>query len=266
LPSLTPKTIYNLNITIFLTASRMSQNRFYCPEKLALGAIVSLPESAAIHAARVLRMIVGDQAILFNGDSHDYTCELTLVKKNAVLAKVMSNTLINNESPLNITLLQGISSGDRMDYTIQKAVELGVNHIQPIATERSVVKLNQERAAKRVAHWQNVVHSACEQSGRAVVPQVAEPKSLSLWLADNPHQNQCRILLNPIGAKRLAELEKPNQAIQLLIGAEGGLNANEIEMANKNGFQSIILGPRILRTETAALAAMASMHSVWGDF
>ncbi|QVL46095.1 MAG: 16S rRNA (uracil(1498)-N(3))-methyltransferase [Methylophilaceae bacterium] len=248
----------------------MPQNRFYCPEKLALGAIVSLPESAAIHAARVLRMTVGDQAILFNGDGHDYTCELMLVKKNEVLAKVNASKPINNESPLNITLLQGISSGDRMDYTIQKAVELGVNHIQPIATERSVVKLNQERAAKRLAHWQNVVHSACEQSGRAVIPQVAEPKSLSLWLAENLHQNQCRILLNPIGAKRLAEIEKPslktNHEIQLLIGAEGGLSPNEIAIANKNGFQSIMLGPRILRTETAALAAMASMHSVWGDF
>ncbi len=248
----------------------MPQNRFYCPEKLALGAIVSLPESAAIHAARVLRMTIGDQAILFNGDGQDYTCELTLVKKNEVLAKIKSSTSVHNEPPLNITLLQGISSGDRMDYTIQKAVELGVNHIQPIATERSVVKLNQERAAKRLAHWQNVVHSACEQSGRAVVPQIAEPKSLNHWLAENPHQHQCRILLNPIGAKRLTELEKPNlettHEIQLLIGAEGGLSPNEIEMANSNGFQSIILGPRILRTETAALAAMASMHIVWGDF
>jgi 16S rRNA (uracil1498-N3)-methyltransferase len=248
----------------------MPQHRFYCPEKLALGAIVKLPEAATIHAVRVLRMTVGDQAILFNGDGMDYACELTLVKKNEVFATVNASIAVNNESPLNITLLQGISSGDRMDYTIQKAVELGVNHIQPIATERSVVKLNQERAAKRLAHWQNVVHSACEQSGRAVVPQIAEPTSLSHWLAENTHQQQCRILLNPVGAKRLAEIEKPNlktsHEIQLLIGAEGGLSPNEIEMANKNGFQSIILGPRILRTETAALAAMASMHHAWGDF
>lgn len=248
----------------------MPQHRFYCPEKLALGAIVKLPEAATIHAVRVLRMTVGDQAILFNGDGMDYACELTLVKKNEVFATVNASIAVNNESPLNITLLQGISSGDRMDYTIQKAVELGVNHIQPIATERSVVKLSQERAAKRLAHWQNVVHSACEQSGRAVVPQIAEPTSLSHWLAENTHQQQCRILLNPVGAKRLVEIEKPNlktsHEIQLLIGAEGGLSPNEIEMANKNGFQSIMLGPRILRTETAALAAMASMHNAWGDF
>jgi len=248
----------------------MSNLRFHSSDNLSIGATVKLPDNAATHTTRVMRLGVGDNLILFNGDGHDYTCELTLVKKNEVLAKVNSSIAINNESPLNITLLQGISSGDRMDYTIQKAVELGVNHIQPIATERSVVKLNQERAAKRLGHWQQVIHSACEQSGRAVVPQIAEPKSLSQWLAENSHQNQSRILLNPIGAKRLAELEKPNvgasHEIQLLIGAEGGLSPNEIEAASTNGFQSIILGPRILRTETAALAAMASMHSVWGDF
>lgn len=244
----------------------MSKNRFYCPDKLALGAIIKLPDSAAIHAVRVLRMTEGDEATLFNGDGFDYSCELTLVKKNEVLAKVKSSKVIDNESPLNITLLQGISSGDRMDYTIQKAVELGVRHIQPIATERSVVKLNQERAAKRLIHWQHVVHSACEQSNRAFVPNVAAPITLNHWLAENPHQNQCRIQLNPTAAARMAALERPNNEIQLLIGAEGGLNTNEIEMAGNNGFQSVILGPRILRTETAALAAIASMHSIWGDF
>jgi 16S rRNA (uracil1498-N3)-methyltransferase len=244
----------------------MPKNRFYCPDKLALGAIVKLPESAAIHAARVLRMIEGDTAILFNGDGLDYVCSLTSVKKNAVIAKVTTNKVIENESPLAITLLQGISSGDRMDYTIQKAVELGVKHIQPIATERSVVKLNQERALKRVSHWQNVVISACEQSGRAYVPAVAMPLTLTDWLANNPQNQSLRLLLNPIGAKRFAELDNPTSEIELLIGAEGGLSANEINLATDNGFQSIVLGPRILRTETAAVTAIACMHSLWGDF
>jgi 16S rRNA (uracil1498-N3)-methyltransferase len=244
----------------------MPKNRFYCPDKLALGAIVKLPESAAIHAARVLRMIEGDTAILFNGDGLDYVCSLTSVKKNAVIAKVTTNKVIENESPLAITLLQGISSGDRMDYTIQKAVELGVKHIQPIATERSVVKLNQERALKRVSHWQNVVISACEQSGRAYVPAVAMPLTLTDWLANNPQNQSLRLLLNPIGAKRFAELDNPTSEIELLIGAEGGLSANEISLATDNGFQSIVLGPRILRTETAAVTAIACMHSLWGDF
>ena len=244
----------------------MSKNRFYCSDNLAAGAIVKLSNSAAIHAVRVLRLIEGDEVTLFNGDGFDYSCELTLVKKNEVLAKVKSSKAIDNESPLNITLLQGISSGDRMDYTIQKAVELGVRHIQPIATERSVVKLNQDRAAKRLIHWQHVVHAACEQCGRAFVPNVAAPTTLSHWLAENPHRNECRIQLNPTAAARMSSLVRPNNEIQLLIGAEGGLNANEIEMSSNNGFQSVILGPRILRTETAALAAIASMHSIWGDF
>lgn len=244
----------------------MSQHRFYCPEKLALGATVKLPESAATHATRALRMTEGDTAILFNGDGLDYTGTLTSVKKNAVLAKVIGSIKLSNESPINITLLQGISSGDRMDYTIQKAVELGVTQIQPIATERSVVKLNQERAKKRLLHWQNVVISACEQSGRAVIPALAMPLSLTDWLANHPQNESCRILLNPVGAKRLAELDKPTGEVTLLIGAEGGLSANEINLATANGFQSIILGPRVLRTETAALAAIASMHTIWGDF
>jgi 16S rRNA (uracil1498-N3)-methyltransferase len=244
----------------------MSNLRFHSPERLSIGATVKLTASAATHATRVMRLVVGNSLILFNGDGFDYICELTLVTKNEVLARVNSSVAMGNESPLNITLLQSISSGDRMDYTIQKAVELGVKHIQPIAGERSVVKLNQERVAKRLMHWQNIVHSACEQSGRAVVPQVAEPLSLSHWLVANPQQNQCRILLNPVGAKRLAELEKPTDQIQLLIGAEGGLSPNEIAIASTNGFQSVILGPRILRTETAALTAISSMHTIWGDF
>jgi len=244
----------------------MANNRFYCPDKLALGAVVQLPESAAIHAVRALRLAVGDKAVLFNGDGFDYPCELTYVKKNNVSAKVHDRLEVSNESPLDITLLQGISSGDRMDYTIQKAVELGVKQIQPIATERSVVKLNQERMIKRVKHWQQVAISACEQSGRAVVPTVAEPTKLDTWLAQHVDQSACRILLNPIGAKRLQTLDKPATAIQLLIGAEGGLSATEIDMALSNGFQSIVLGPRVLRTETAALTAIASMQNLWGDF
>lgn len=244
----------------------MSQHRFYCPHPLALGATVELPASAATHAARVLRMMAGDQAVIFNGDGLDYVCELIEVKKSAVQVKVLASLALQNESPLNITLLQGISSGDRMDYTLQKAVELGVKRIQPIYTERSVVKLNQERAEKRVEHWQAVVASACEQCGRAVVPSVAMPVTLNQWIANNPQQNTCRILLNPIGGARLQDLTKPNHEIQLLIGAEGGLSQQEIDTASANNFQSILLGPRILRTETAALTAIASMQTLWGDF
>jgi 16S rRNA (uracil1498-N3)-methyltransferase len=244
----------------------MSLHRFYCPDSLLVGASVQLPDSAAAHAARVLRMAEGDQAILFNGDGNDYMCRLVSIQKSSVTAEVMSVTPVTNESPLNIILLQGISSGDRMDYTIQKAVELGVHEIYPIATERSVVKLDAARAEKRLEHWRQVVASACEQCGRAFVPKVHAPLSLKAWLAQYPHSTSCRIQLNPIGAQRLVDIAKPQHAIELLIGAEGGLNATEITSATAHGFQSILLGPRILRTETAALTAIASMHTLWGDF
>jgi 16S rRNA (uracil1498-N3)-methyltransferase len=209
---------------------------------------------------------VGDDINLFNGDGFDYASELIVVKKCEVIAKVNARQARDTESPLNITLLQGISSGDRMDYSIQKAVELGVKQIQPIATERSVVKLSAERAEKRLEHWQNIVISACEQCGRATIPAVLAPKTLPNWFVANPQSNTTRILLNPIGAKRLAELTKPNNEIQLFIGAEGGLTQAEIDLAISQGFQSMVLGPRILRTETAGPTAIAAMQALWGDF
>ena len=251
----------------------MSNLRFYHPENLQIGATIKLSDNAAAHATRVLRLEISDEIVLFNGDGNDYACATTSIKKSEVLAIVKSFVKITNESPLNITLLQGISSGDRMDYTIQKAVELGVTAIVPIITTRSVVKLSNERAEKRLAHWQGVVHAACEQSGRAFVPTVAAPLTLSAWLASTPSPFKgegklppTRILLNPIGAMRLAELEKPAGNIELLIGAEGGLSQSEIDAALSQGFQSVVLGARILRTETAALVAIAAMQTLWGDF
>jgi 16S rRNA (uracil1498-N3)-methyltransferase len=254
----------------------MSNLRFYCLEHLQIGTSVKLSDNAAAHATRVLRLNAGDKIRLFNGDGFDYGCELISLKKSETLAKVLSQQEIKNESPLNITLLQGISSGERMDYTIQKAVELGVSAIQPLSTERSVVKLSPERAQKRLEHWQNVVIAACEQCGRAKIPPVFAPESLSAWLGTNIHagagdadfnnEKAVRILLNPIGAKQLSALPKTTQNIQLLIGAEGGLSQAEIDLATTHGFQSIVLGPRILRTETAALTAIAAMQTLWGDF
>lgn len=244
----------------------MSNLRFHSPEKLRVGATVKLSDNASIHASKVMRLSAGDKLVLFDGSGFDFECELTSVQKNATQAKVLSALEINTESPLNITLLQGISSGDRMDYSIQKAVELGVKRIQPIATERSVVKLSAERAEKRLEHWQNIVISACEQCGRATVPQVLAPKTLAHYLASDNQPNVTRILLNPIGAKRLAELTKPSSEIQLLIGAEGGLSQSEIDLATSQGFQSVILGPRILRTETAGPTSIATLQALWGDF
>ena len=244
----------------------MANLRFFTDSPLAVDAEIQLSENAAAHATRALRLNVGDSATVFNGDGFDYECTLTSVKKNAVSVIISGAQQINNESPLRITLLQGISSGDRMDFTIQKAVELGVTRIQPINSQRSVVKLSAERAEKRIEHWQNVAISACEQSGRAYVPKVLPPLSLEAWLSQNPHTDTTRILLNPLGARRLIEIAKPASSIELLIGAEGGLSNAEIDMATSQQFQSIVLGPRILRTETAALTAISAMQSLWGDF
>jgi 16S rRNA (uracil1498-N3)-methyltransferase len=244
----------------------MANLRFYTNSPLQINTIVQLSESAAAHAGKALRLEAGDEATLFNGDGFDYRCMLTTVKKNEVSAQITGAEKVDSESPLDITLLQAISSGDRMDFTIQKAVELGVRKIQPINSQRSVVKLNAERAEKRTEHWQNIAISACEQSGRAFVPKVLPPLALDKWLSLNPQQQELRMQLNPTGAKRLAEISKPSNGITLLIGAEGGLSPEEIDTATKNGFESILLGPRILRTETAALTAIAAMQTLWGDF
>jgi 16S rRNA (uracil1498-N3)-methyltransferase len=244
----------------------MSNLRFYSPSPLTIGVTAALSENAAAHAIRVMRLKVGDTLTLFCGDGVDYHCALVSVEKKTASVEVLSQEKISNESPLNMRLLQGISSGDRMDYTIQKAVELGVTEIFPLSTERSVTKLSGDRAEKRVEHWQGVAIAACEQSGRAVLPKIHFPLTLAQWLSQHDTQQSLNLLLNPVAAKTLAQLTKPENQIHLLIGPEGGLSPGEIELANHNNFQSIVLGPRILRTETAALTAISSMQTLWGDF
>ncbi len=243
----------------------MSSPRFYCDAKLGPGAQLELPENAAHHASRVLRLKAGDQAVLFNGDGHDYYVELLRVSKDGVTAKITDWAPANRESPLQVTLAQAISSGDRMDFTLQKAVELGVAAIQPLASERSVVKLTGERADKRREHWQNVVVSACEQSGRAHVPPVAAPTPLLNWLG-SAQSFKHKIMLSPTAGHTLHELPKPEEDICLLIGCEGGFSPQEIQAAVSCGFTPVRLGARVLRTETAALAALAAMQTLWGDF
>ena len=243
----------------------MSNSRFYIEESLAVGRTIKLTENAAIHATRVLRLEVSDDIVLFNGDGFDYACQLIAVKKSEVLAIVQSQLPLNNESPLNITLLQGISSGDRMDITIQKAVELGVTRIIPIKTSRSVVKLKDDRAEKRLTHWQQVVVAACEQSGRAIVPVVEAPISLADWLFTHQTSAALRITLDPLATIQLKNCPQ-SESIELLVGAEGGLTENEIAISATHGFAGAKLGGRILRTETAPLAAIAAMQTLWGDF
>lgn len=242
----------------------MSAPRFYLDQPLALGARFSLPPGPARHAARALRLAADDTVILFNGLGGEYGARIERINKDEVVVSVSGFTAIERESPLRVMLAQGISSGERMDYTLQKAVELGVATIQPIAARRSVVKLTGERADKRVTHWQGVVASACEQCGRNQVPAVAPPLTLAHWLGQR--QDGRLLFLSPLAEARLADLPPPGAMDCLVAGPEGGFDADEIAALLAAGAIPVRLGPRVLRTETAALAALAAMQTLWGDF
>ena len=259
----------------------MSPPRFYLDQPLAPGARFDLPPGPARHAARALRLSVDDAITLFDGRGGEYTARIERIQKDTVAVSVTGFAAIERESRLRVMLAQGISSGERMDYTLQKAVELGVTAIQPIAAKRSVVKLTGERADKRVAHWQGVVASACEQCGRNQVPTVAAPLTLAHWLSHTnfhglqPVESRSplgqrsggRLLfLSPLAEARLADLPAATATDCLVAGPEGGFEADEIAALHASGAIAVRLGPRVLRTETAALAALAAMQTLWGDF
>jgi len=240
----------------------------YVPGELVPGRAYALPQPQAHHATRVLRLKAGDAVTLFNGGGAEYGAMVTRVAGDAVIVKVGDARDCARESPLEIVLGQALSSGERMDYTVQKAVELGVAAIHPLAAARSVVRLTGERAEKRVAHWQSVVVSACEQSGRNRVPPVAPVAELAAWLA-RPVAGEAgalRLLLSPAGATRLRDLPRPAAFIVLLAGPEGGFTPEEEAAARHCSFTPVRLGPRVLRTETAAVAALAALQALWGDF
>ena len=242
----------------------MSAPRFYLDQPLGPGARFSLPAGPARHATRALRLAADDAITLFNGRGGEYAARIERINKDEVAVSVIGFADVERESRLRVTLAQGISSGERMDYTLQKAVELGVAAIQPIAARRSVVKLAGERADKRVAHWQGVVASACEQCGRNRVPAVAAPLTLADWLGR--HGAGRLLFLSPLAEVRLADLPSPITQDSLVAGPEGGFEADEIAALHAAGAISVRLGPRVLRTETAALAALAAMQTLWGDF
>jgi 16S rRNA (uracil1498-N3)-methyltransferase len=242
----------------------MSVPRFYVPLPLAEGQVLALPPSAAHHAARVLRLRPGDAVILFNGEGGEYEAVITAIGKHDVQAQIGKHRSIDRESPLSITLVQAISSGERMDHTIQKAVELGVMRIIPVDSERTVVRLTGERATKRVLHWQQIVISACEQCGRNRVPPVQAIMPLAGWLA-SPAGDALRWMLLPGAEATLREREPPDRPIELLVGPEGGLTDDEIATARQAAFRPLCLGPRVLRTETAAPAFLAAAQALWGD-
>jgi 16S rRNA (uracil1498-N3)-methyltransferase len=246
-------------------ARSKSLPRVYVPDPIPVHGIFDAPADAAHHLAHVLRLAEGDVLAVFDGRGLEYPATIERVGKSAVTLRVGEPHEVDRESPLRVTLAQGISSGERMDYTVQKAVELGVAAIQPLSTERSVVRLSSERAAKRVAHWQAIAVAACEQSGRNRVPEVYPVASVSTWLAAVSH-DALRLTLSPGASSTLRDLERPGGEIVLLVGPEGGLAPRERDDARNAGFAGLKLGPRVLRTETAALAAMAAMQALWGDF
>lgn len=246
--------------------------RFYFPDPLAPGARVNLTQDAAHHAVRVLRLVEGDMLALFNGDGCSYRAKILRIAKQEIVVLIEQGTMSVCESPLAVTLVQGISSGERMDFSLQKSVELGVTAIQPIQAERSVVKLNGERKEKRLRHWQQIVIAACEQCGRNVVPAVLPVMSLTEWLGQasgvggQAPEDVLRIHLSPVAAVGIRDLAKPTGAVVLAIGPEGGFSDNEQRALRQYDFTGVRLGPRVLRTETAALAALSAIQACWGDF
>ena len=239
--------------------------RFFCPPPLTAGAEIALPTGAAHHAARVLRLAAGAAVTLFDGEGGECAGRLTRVDGRGVVARVEARRAVERESPLAITLIQGLAAADRMDYAIRKAVELGVTAIVPVTTARSVARLDRERALRRVEHWRQIVIGACEQCGRNRLPAIRTPCDLLEWLR-RPSSASSRLLPAPDATQGLAQLVPPGGAIEILVGPEGGLAPEESAAALAAGFRAVRLGPRILRTETVAPAALAAMNALWGDW
>jgi len=239
--------------------------RIHVDQPLAAGLELRLPAQAGEHVARVLRLTAGDAITLFNGNGFDYPSVIQTVGKRDVTVQVLSSQAVDNESPLPLTLAQGVARGEKMDLIVQKATELGVARIVPLLTERSEVKLDASRAEKRLAHWRAVVASACEQSGRARVPEVTPAIPLEAWLRDLPSDGALRLALLPEGSRRPGELQFGQAGGILVVGPEGGLGNRDTTALTDAGFQGLKLGPRILRTETAGLAALAALQALHGD-
>jgi 16S rRNA (uracil1498-N3)-methyltransferase len=236
--------------------------RLFQPGALIPGQTVALCEDAANHAGKVLRMQAGDTLELFNGDGQNYAAIITESSKKQLLVEITNASANAVESPLQLHLGQGISRGDRMDFAIQKAVELGVSEITPLFTERCGVKLDAERLEKKREQWQKIVISACEQSGRSVVPPVHLPVTLEKWLTQT--DNCLKLTLDPWTSATIKQLI-PTNRLRLVIGPEGGFSDREVAATAAAGFQSVRLGPRVLRTETAALTAIAALQLQLGD-
>lgn len=243
----------------------MRTTRIHVDQPLALASELNLPPQAAEHVARVLRMNPGDPLSVFNGDGHDYAGIIVAVGKREVTLRIDHARMLTNESPLRLTLAQGVARGEKMDLIMQKATELGVTRIVPLLTERSEVKLDAARSEKRLAHWRAVVASACAQSGRACLPAVTPAQPLPTWLEQLPDDGALRLALLPDAAQSARELHFGPAGGLLVVGPEGGLGERDVAALASAGFHGLRLGPRILRTETAGLAALAALQALHGD-
>jgi 16S rRNA (uracil1498-N3)-methyltransferase len=225
---------------------------------------VELPEAASHHAQKVLRLAPGAAIELFDGAGNAWRAELA--RGGKLLRAVLGQACVADlEPPLAVTLVQGLPAADKMDWIVQKCVELGVAAFRPVAARRSVVRLSGERMERRVTHWQNVAVAACEQCGRNRLPPVAPLVDLPRYLGETPAAGETRLLLAPDATQRLRDLPPPAGPVTLLIGPEGGFEPEEIRAAQIAGFVPVALGPRVLRTETAGAAALAAMMVLWGD-
>lgn len=238
--------------------------RFYCPQPLLPGSIVDLPEAVA-HHLHVVRQQPGDELVLFNGEGGEVRARLVEIGKRRATAEVLAHAALEAELPWSVTLAQGLPEGSKMDWIVEKAVELGVSRIVPLAAQRSVVRLSGERADKRLAHWQAVVISASEQCGRNRLAEVAPIQDFNRWIAE-PSRDLTPILLSPRAEASLAAWARvtPARATCLLVGPEGGFSVQEEEAALAAGAIPLSMGPRVLRTETAGLAALAILAGAWG--
>ncbi|MGI2021764.1 16S rRNA (uracil(1498)-N(3))-methyltransferase [Shewanella glacialipiscicola] len=237
--------------------------RIYQSQPLVINQSLNLDEDGAAHIGKVLRMGNGEHISLFNGDGNDYLAEIIDAGKKSVTVNIISVEANLTESPLNLHLGQVISRGDRMEFTIQKSVELGVNTITPLFSDRCGVKLNGERLEKKIQQWQKIVVSACEQSGRSHVPEVRPAMDLHDWCSEPT--SALKLNLHPRAAHGINGLDLTHTRVRLLIGPEGGLSAEEIAMTETHHFTDVLLGPRVLRTETASLTAITALQLRFGD-
>lgn len=237
--------------------------RIFQPYTINQNSLITLDDNAFNHLIRVLRMKTGESITLFDGSNQITPAVIHEVNKKTVIVKTENSVLDNRESPLNIHLGQVISRGDKMEFTIQKSVELGVNTITPLLSERCGVKLDQERLEKKVQQWQKIVISACEQCGRNIIPSINPVMKLETWCANLT--DSLKLNLHPKAEQGINQLANDNKNISLLIGPEGGLSNEEISMTHQYQFTDILLGPRVLRTETAALTAITALQVRFGD-